>query len=910
MKGQYLILLSNEDLTGLQKAVDGAGGGVKLNDTETDSTVRRSSSMVIPLDMVEAVVRKSKRTSEARARRKADTNQTLPSSMPPKNMSQVSDTVCPPAVMVPSILSADGPDGKDEGCKFIDEVDGRLLGVIDEEAMECSQIDRFDLIGKPKSSKLHSNPITRNGVSQDARVPPTSPERTSSRPRKDKSSKPTATASQSRQQRSTLSDNRRPNLQLSNTQESLIFHPQRINRKVYTAHSKAVVDWDEDLRPSDEINEPGSDKENEVTSVSSPVFGDSSAFDRNLIDGHKKFGCKTNPTARKRKKPPAKSSHSATRKRGSRSGLISPEACIDNTSNLVECNGGPKKPQVNDIRMENAKGLSDNESMVTGKYTANDGNLNEICANDVSLLRTNEDKQDATAPEIVLDSKDDDGGASYATHISGCRHSRSTIDVQLLGAKGTGRGQNVGEKLTAAFQGETLSQCERHECIRGREVSAYSRKNQKGIGLSFQPSKEHLEITQLPEQGVPEGDEGNDILQGSGRDKTLDIVVRRTAPSKAQETGEEDCQKSVQELEMMTVGMERAVKLSSHDQWKEKDRADKFVSPLSNSAQCQYGELHVQLRDENTPVAQSERNDDSPDSAIERAEGRSYCERVYQSKAELHLAESDIAGSVSSENKGSVFARSPYTCNRRAHGYIAEHPRTTPKRSIVDNNGSPRLLSEGVMKLTASVRAVRCENLSQHLPLRAKKLVGGYTGEESGYDGGLEENSVEEEPSDADSMPAFIACGEESSVRKENSLGSPKDSVIDTQSFRYTGPSSSKASSASTKRTRTYSPLASCESQSAQRDIGRAAPLFHQWYKRIENRGQQPWRSPSQGELASVDSPWDTAVESSTHAKKGVKMSDGDTALQALQRDTQSMLLASSEVGQPLQHRLRPSCVD
>ncbi|PLN78733.1 hypothetical protein BDW42DRAFT_187178 [Aspergillus taichungensis] len=42
---------------------------------------------------------------------------------------------------------------------------------------------------------------------------------------------------------------------LPNTQESLIFPLRRAKRKVYNLNSRAAVDWDEDLRPSDEANE-------------------------------------------------------------------------------------------------------------------------------------------------------------------------------------------------------------------------------------------------------------------------------------------------------------------------------------------------------------------------------------------------------------------------------------------------------------------------------------------------------------------------------------------------------------------------------------------------------------------------------------------------------------------------------
>ncbi|KAF7589963.1 hypothetical protein BBP40_003454 [Aspergillus hancockii] len=927
LNGQSLILQSNEDLTGLQKAVNGGSGGNQTRYTGAMLTIRRSSSIVIPLDTVDVIVRKSKSLAEARTQ-KTDTNQTLPSSMPPKSMSPACNTARSLAIMAPNVIRNDNSHGENEECRSIDESHGRLPAATDKERMQCLQVDNSYLMGKQKLSKLHASPIIKKEVSQDVAVHLTSVERTSTKSRENNSSKPPATSSQSRQSRgrqkcSTLSDNRKPNLHLPNTQESLIFHPHRINRNVYTAHSKGVVDWDEDLRPSDGIDESELNNENEATSVSSPMPGDGSVIDKKMTVGHRKGEHNANLSARKSKKLPTKSNGNARKERASSSRLIPPEASTGNTRNRVECNGEPKKPQVNEIRTVNQEGLSVYESMVSGKCTADDGNLSETCAkNNSSLLRTNEENQDITAPESAFASKSVYDGPSYATNTSGCRHSRPATDVRLLGA-----GQNVGVKLAAALdQSETSPQREKHEYTHGREVSADSRKSQEATKSSVQPSKELHIIKQQVEQGVPDGDEGYEVLHGSETDKMLNINGQES-PRKAQEADQKNRQKSLQELEMMSVDKERAIELSSHGE--EKERADKFVSPFSNST----GELDVQLRDGSTPVARSEQSDDSPDNTT--AEGRSSHERVDQSEPELHLAKSSIAGTSILEEGSSAFARSLHTGNQKAHGSIAEYPSTTSKRSIVDKNGSPRLLSRGQIKLATSGGALRCETLSRHLTQRVNKAAVRYTGDESGYDGGIEENtvvgtgrleshtrrftlrtkkalfgcigdesgyeggmeesSVAEEPSDVDSKATPIACHEIFSPRKGNTLGYlVRDATTDAQSPNFTGPPRNIAASASTKLMRAYGPSRSCESQTKvmQRDLGRAAPLFHEEHKRIVNRGQRPWRYPSQ---ASIDSPCDTAIESRTHAEKGLEMNDGDSPLQALRRNTHSMLLTSSE---------------
>lgn len=91
-----------------------------------------------------------------------------------------------------------------------------------------------------------------------------------------------------------VSTNRNDRLNLPDTQESLLFpRSRRSNKKVYTSNSKAAVDWEEDLRPTEDDEEPETNipRDIEVTSVSSPVPGDTSIF-------HKSFTTKPKRKAR------------------------------------------------------------------------------------------------------------------------------------------------------------------------------------------------------------------------------------------------------------------------------------------------------------------------------------------------------------------------------------------------------------------------------------------------------------------------------------------------------------------------------------------------------------------------------------------------------------------------------------
>ncbi|GES58728.1 hypothetical protein ATEIFO6365_0004087900 [Aspergillus terreus] len=66
-----------------------------------------------------------------------------------------------------------------------------------------------------------------------------------------------------------LSSKTNPPAQFTNTQESLMFHRQKPGQKVYTSHSKAAVDWDEDLRQSSDNHDGTTNQHSEKEESSS-----------------------------------------------------------------------------------------------------------------------------------------------------------------------------------------------------------------------------------------------------------------------------------------------------------------------------------------------------------------------------------------------------------------------------------------------------------------------------------------------------------------------------------------------------------------------------------------------------------------------------------------------------------------
>ncbi|KAG2411973.1 hypothetical protein HFD88_009529 [Aspergillus terreus] len=66
-----------------------------------------------------------------------------------------------------------------------------------------------------------------------------------------------------------LSSKTKPPAQFTNTQESLMFHRRKPGQKVYTSHSKAAVDWDEDLRQSSDNHDGTTNQHSEKEERSS-----------------------------------------------------------------------------------------------------------------------------------------------------------------------------------------------------------------------------------------------------------------------------------------------------------------------------------------------------------------------------------------------------------------------------------------------------------------------------------------------------------------------------------------------------------------------------------------------------------------------------------------------------------------
>ncbi|KAF5866172.1 hypothetical protein ETB97_000706 [Aspergillus alliaceus] len=867
MKGQTLILQSNDDVTRLQKAIDGTGDGIERNKLAIKSRVRRSSTLVVPLDTAGEIIRKSKRVSEAKARREADTsNCAIPSTMPHRAMSQDSDTDRSIPTRGLKVISPDGHQRRIEEHKLFDSGNALLSNLT--EGKEHLHTDEPCPKEEQRFDILHGNLMMRNSVpDQDSGAFTILHERIHNERRQNRVSKPAAITSQSRYPRRKS----KTNLQLSNTQESLIFHPQRSYKKVYTGNTKAGGDWDKYIRPT------GDCKGSEVTSVSSPVSGDIPAFDKRQIIGRGSRNLKEKSPAKPRKKMLANSSYGTIENTGSRSDGVPHEETIENTISMSQRSDEPIRHLEIDTQKEIYGDTLDSERLASGKCMASDSSTTEASAkSNSSLPGTQGEGRYTTAAKFSLASKGgNEDHERRDTSVS--KHSRSS------GVKNIGRGENVGKKLAAALQLDRESSDRGQDQIHSHDSleSRGSHNSTESAPPSTQPrkalSKANLAELDVPWDNEPDHDGNYEISRSSDTGRLLAITVAGTCHKDPQEVDQNSYQDAKHSFETMSADTEQEdTDLSNEERREEKARRKESISSI-NLAQspCQ-----AQISRVETPIIRSPRGFDSPDNTTEEAKSCP-CNGSGEEPS-AHSVSPAILGTAILGDKSSDSARSPYTDNRQGQGGIPDHSRISPKKSIVDKNGSPRLLSRVQNDLTTSGGARQ----SRQLALEGNKASVGGIDHESGYDGGLEE-SCAEEVSDPDRMPAPTPCRKSPSGQTRNPLGSPTKNA----SSEWAGPFSRGTSTSFTKHARESS-LRSSLLRSHEgrtqiiRDPYRTAPLLSKEHDHINNRGQGSYRSPPQGELASIGS---------LDVDENAKLNDGDTAVQALQRETRDMLLASSE---------------
>ncbi|PKY04717.1 hypothetical protein P168DRAFT_303888 [Aspergillus campestris IBT 28561] len=266
---------------------------------------------------------------------------------------------------------------------------------------------------------------------------------------------------------------------LTNTQESLIFPPRRPKRKVYNLNSKAAVDWDEDLRPSDEADETEPPPKRlsrvgftSVTSlISSPFPGDEPLFRpkpkgplkrqkptkaKSLATRKKEYTRKTKSRRRKKEEPIPKprlqldiACQTSQKLHDERYGDT--EMTNDNGLCLTD---GDEQTQINVL-----DGLPNLGIEVAGVLAETDTILVDVADTSKSML-CNEDGDLAGSTPETMHHTDADLGQSdeeRASKVSNELNQNLSQDFEQRESLNEGRGLAMGKRLAAALRGSAAT---------------------------------------------------------------------------------------------------------------------------------------------------------------------------------------------------------------------------------------------------------------------------------------------------------------------------------------------------------------------------------------------------------------------------------------------------------------------
>ncbi|KAF7118554.1 hypothetical protein CNMCM5793_008084 [Aspergillus hiratsukae] len=493
------------------------------------------------------------------------------------------------------------------------------------------------------------------------------------------------------QQKKGLTTRKKARRLMPDTQESLIFPTRHSTRKNYT-HARASVDWDEDLRPSNEPEQLQRQKSIDVTSISSPRAGEKSIFDRATRKGTKR-------------KSKGKRSSSKRVKKSEKAGLDNREGKQDNEEgNLVQESIPEGTVDVTNVPSMNAERATSKGSCTKADRAPGGGRALTDDAPDVALVAVTEvsgversiaflmDQAQEIGCPLIFESfsatGDQDAGQTSNRQIEKASSERDeTQTTSYPGSKQNelgGRGRVVGEKLAAAI----------HD------------------GCSFSPAGEETQEDATIRNGVTRSlheDVGRHAMSALAlqhedpepravKVQPQDALVTRTnrtthlssdvEPAVAEEQTSQKYPEIIQQMSSVRQkSRKRGAGQTEKDNASRKKRAQKKLSTVA-SAEL---EGQVDKPERRSQEACGPRKSEPGLCALKAdlENGREQIstgerERVtsgYHSLKSIRPRQKPEEGNSSDPGRPKI--RSPFKTI----------PRLTPRKTIVDNNGSPRLVS-------------------------------------------------------------------------------------------------------------------------------------------------------------------------------------------------------------------------
>ncbi|KAJ5634163.1 hypothetical protein N7528_002005 [Penicillium herquei] len=212
--------------------------------------------------------------------------------------------------------------------------------------------------------------------------------------------------------------------------------PQRSNRKKYTLKLKTEVDWDEDLRPTDDETPWNSYERG--TSVSTPCPEPSSEEESSVKTNNKRKGPKSGPPSGKRRK--AVKAKSSTGKKNAQPPQL-PLTLVDAAPSV------PQRPKQSPINLRS-------NSQAVNHEVANTNNMSVALQ---SAPAPPEPKEAASRPRVVIEISSDPLISSSSSPDTGMDVLRNeAYRYRVIRKTSDGRGKAVGQKLADALRGVEL----------------------------------------------------------------------------------------------------------------------------------------------------------------------------------------------------------------------------------------------------------------------------------------------------------------------------------------------------------------------------------------------------------------------------------------------------------------------
>jgi hypothetical protein len=516
-----------------------------------------------------------------------------------------------------------------------------------------------------------------------------------------------------RQKRGLTSSKRARGL-VPDTQESLIFPMRHSTRKIYT-HVRTSVDWDEDLRPSDEPEQLESQKSIDVTSISSPSPGAESIFDQASSKGTKR-------------KSKGKTSSSKRRKISRKAGLENRKGQHEiEESNLAQESKLEGTVDVTHMSKMNAKNETSKGSRTKADKASKDNSIEggpprqlesltdeapeaalvavtEVSGVEQSIAFLMDQAQEIGCPLIFESFRatgDQHASQTSNPHIQ--KPSSDREETHIISYPGFkecelgGRGTVVGEKLASAFHhGYTFY-------LQGEEkeddsaipdgVTGSVDKDDESHAMSASALQHEDSETRATKVQPQEA-----IVSRTNRTTHLSSDAERAV---AEEQTSQEHPGSIQQISSTRlISRKRRAAQTEKDNASRKKKAQTKLSTVASSEkENQADEIECQSQEicglgKSEPGLYALKKADLGNGRAQISTGER--ERVTSGYHSLKL----IRQRQKPEEGDSSDSGSPKILSR-----VKTIPRLTPRKTIVDNNGSPRLVSRHIAGSQCSTHA-------------------------------------------------------------------------------------------------------------------------------------------------------------------------------------------------------------